>query len=493
MTMNKLLRLPAVAALFLLISCNDDFLTLAPISNANVDNFYSSESDFQLAVNGAYISLRSDGVFHDYVQLIGDMHSDNATVGTTAGVRTYFYELSEFKDQPTSPIYSAVWNDHYQGIYRCNMVLDQIDAVGFANETKKKQFIGETRFLRGLFYFNLVRIFGDVPLVLNSLNNIEASYTLGRTPTAEVYKAIVADLQVASQNLPTSYTGTNVGRATSGAAKGLLGKVFLTQKNYQEAAQSLAEVINSGRYQLLANFNDLWKPANKNSKESLFEVQFKKQAGTGTGSEFSVRYTPYLSGEVLVGVATTNGGYNIPTEDIVNAYTSADSRKSVSVAPSYVDQKGNNVTGLTGRYTRKFLGAYTVGQGADDNWPVLRYADVLLLYAEALNEVGFQAGGDAFKYLNQVRARAGLPALSASASDEKFRVSDQQAFRLAVEKERRLELAFEGHRWYDLVRTGRALEVLKTGKNIQPDQLLLPIPQQQININPKTITQNPGY
>ena len=491
--MNKIFRLPAVALLFLLSSCNDDFLTLAPISNANVDNFYSSENDFQLAVNGAYISLRSDGVFQDYVQLIGDMHSDNATVGTTAGVRSYFYELSEFKDQPASPIYSSVWNDHYQGIYRCNMVLDQIDAVSFANEARKKQFIGEARFLRGLFYFNLVRIFGDVPLVLNSLNNIDESYTLGRTPAAEVYKAIVADLQAASQNLPASYSGTDVGRATSGAAKGLLGKVFLTQKSYQEAAQALAEVINSGRYQLLANFNDLWKPANKNSKESLFEVQFKKQAGTNTGSEFSVRYTPYLSGTVLVGVATTNGGYNIPTEDIANAYTSADLRKSVSVATSYINQKGDVVTGLTGRYTRKFLGAYTVGQGADDNWPVLRYADVLLLYAEALNEVGFQAGGEAFKYLNQVRARAGLPALSANATDEKLRVPDQQAFRLAVETERRLELAFEGHRWYDLVRTGRALEVLKTGKNIQPDQLLLPVPQQQININPKTITQNPGY
>lgn len=353
--------------------------------------------------------------------------------------------------------------------------------------------MGEVRFLRGLMYFNLVRIFGDVPLVLHELKDIEASYALGRTSATEVYEAIVADLLFAVQNLPVSYTGTDIGRATSGAAKGILGKVYLTQKKYQEAAQVLGEVINSGQYQLLTNVADLWKPASKNSKESLFEVQFKKQAGANTGSNYSSRYTPYLSGVALIGFETTSGGFNTPTEDIVNAYTSADLRKSASVATSYTNQTGTVITGLSGRYTKKFLGAYTNGQGAEDNWPVLRYADVLLMYAEALNEVGFQSGGDAFKYLNAVRSRAGLPAMSSSATDDRYRILNQQSFRLAIETERRLELAFEGHRWFDLIRTGRALDVLKSSKNIQAYQLLLPIPQQQIDINPKVIKQNSGY
>jgi hypothetical protein len=481
------------AATFIVSSCSTDFLTLAPISNANVDNFYQSESDFKLAVNGAYVSLRSNGIFQDYVQLIGDMHSDNATVGTTAGARTSFYEMSEFNDQPSSTIFSSVWNDHYQGISRCNMILDRIGGVAFTDESKKNVVIGEARFLRGLMYFNLVRIFGDVPLVLHELKSIDDSYAQGRTPVGEIYEAIVADLLFAAQNLPVNYTGVDVGRVTSGASKGLLGKVYLTQKKFPEAAKVLAEVVSSGQYQLLPNFSDLWKTANKNSKEALFEVQFKKQAGVNTGSSYSSRYTPYLSGVALIGFETTSGGFNIPTEDIVNAYSSTDLRKTVSVATSYTNQTGMVITGLSGRYTKKFLGAYTNGQGAEDNWPVLRYADVLLMYAEALNEVGFQPDGDAFKHLNTVRTRAGLPALSSTSADSRYRISDQPAFRLAVETERRLELAFEGHRWFDLVRTGRALEVLKMKKPIKEFQLLMPIPQQQLDINPKTLKQNPGY
>lgn len=477
-----------------LVSCSDNFLDLAPISNANVDNFYKTENDFELAVNGAYVALRSNGVFHDYVPLIGDLHSDNSTVGTTAGARTAFFEMSEFLDQPTSTIVSTVWNNHYAGIARCNIVLDRIVAVAFDSESRKNQLIGEARFLRALFYFNLVRIFGEVPLVLREVKSIDLAYETGRSPVGEIYAAIEEDLVFASQNLAASYTGTNVGRATSGAAKGILGKAYLTQKKYEDAARVLKEVIGTGSYRLLPDFGDLWKTGNKNNAESLFEVQFRRQAGSGTGSNYSVRFTPYLSSAALVGAATTDGGYNTPTEDLMEAYAATDLRTSVSVAGGYTDLNGNYITGLSGRHTRKFLGTFIAGQGAEDNWPVLRYADVLLMCAEALNEVSFQPDGEAFNYLNQVRSRAGLEPLGSAAPDDDLRAGDQQAFRMAVEKERRLELAFEGHRWFDLVRTGRALEVLGSkGYTIRGHQLLFPVPQQQIDINPREIRQNDGY
>ncbi|WP_221307391.1 RagB/SusD family nutrient uptake outer membrane protein [Rhabdobacter roseus] len=492
--MNYMLSRRVIGLLFLLGSCTDQFLNLSPLSNANVENFYKTEKDFEVAVNGAYVSLRASGVFHDYVPLMGDLHSDNTTVGTTAGARTAFFEMSEFRDQPTSTIVSTVWNHHYEGIARCNIVLDRIEPVLFDSEPLKNQYIAEARFLRALYYFNLVRIFGDVPLIVKEVKSIDLAYGMGRTPVQDIYASIEADLQFATTHLPATYAAAQVGKATSGAAKGLLGKVYLTRRKFAESAQVLKEVISSGRYQLLPHFADLWKTTHKNSRESLFEVQFKKQAGSGTGSNYSVRFTPYLSSAVLVGAASTEGGYNTPTEDLLAAYSDSDLRKAVSVAEGYTDQNGNAVRGLSGRHTKKFLGAFTAGQGADDNWPVLRYADVLLLYAEALNEVGFQPAGEAFTYLNQVRARAGLAPLSPTATDEDLRVADQRAFRLALEKERRLELALEGHRWFDLVRTGRALEVLQSKQYpMQEYHLLFPIPQQQIDINPRVLTQNTGY
>ncbi len=479
----------------ILASCSDDFLSRIPISNASVDNFYHTEQDFELGVNGAYVSLRSSGVFHDYVPLIGDLHSDNTMVGTTAGDRVAFQEMSEFNDQSSSVIVTNVWNHHYVGIARCNTILSRIEPIAFENESRKDRLIAETRFLRALFYFNLVRIFGEVPLVLSEVKSIDLAYGMARTPVREIYDAIEADLIFASQKLPSSYSGSDVGRAASWAARGILGKVYLTQKKYVEAIPPLKEIISSGQYLLLPDFNALWKTTNKNNKESLFEVQFKKQAGFNTGSNYSSRFTPYLSSAALLGLRTTSGGYNTPTEDLMNAYKDPDLRKEISVAEGYTDENGNYVTGLSGRHTRKFLGAYTDSQGAEDNWPVLRYADVLLMCAEALNEVSFQPDGEAFIYLNQVRARAGLPpATTGSSSPEGVLIANQQQFREIIADERRLELAFEGHRWFDLVRTGKALEVLR-GKNydIQEYQLLLPIPQEQIDVNPRVIKQNSGY
>jgi hypothetical protein len=484
-----------IAAVFVIAftSCSKGFLEKAPISNANSANFYKTEADFKLAVNGAYASLTASGIFHDNVQLIGELRSDNATMGSTASSRVYYIDMSEFREQSASPISQSAWNDHYGAIARCNIITSRINGVPMSEDAKNR-ILAETRFLRGLYYFNLVRIFGDVPLVLQEITTTQTAYQMGRTATSEVYKSIEEDLLFAADHLPDNYATADKGRATSGAARGLLGKVYLTEKKYNEAVTALQTVINSGKYQLLGTFGNLWNTANKNSLESLFEVQFRKTAEANVGSSYSARYTPYLSGAALLGFESSSGGYNTPTEQMLTLYGSTDKRKEFSVAASYTATNGQQVTGLTGRHTRKFLGKPTNGQGAEDNWPVLRYADVLLMYAEALNEVSFQGSGAAFEAINAVRSRAGLGNLSSTTNDAALLVSNQAEFRLAVERERRWELAFEGHRWFDLVRTGRAMTVLQAaGKNIKPHQLLLPIPQEQIDINPGVIKQNEGY
>src|SRR5699024_6771289 len=244
---------------------------------------------------------------------------------------------------------------------------------------------------------------------------------------------------------------------------------------------------------LLSNYGDLWDVKNKNNRESIFDVQFKESTTNSTGARFSERYAPYLYPHL--GYYTTGGGYNIPTEDVINSYDPGDLWKDASVQESYVDDDGTIVTGLAGRFCLKFHDKPVEHEGSSDNCHVIRYADVLLMYAETLNEIGFEANGAAFKYLNKIRERAGLPDKTAGNSNSNLAINSQDEFRRAVWHERRVELAFEGHQWFDLVRTGQAIQVLTPKKNtdIKEYQLVLPIPQSQIDINPENLMQNKGY
>lgn len=470
----------------------ENFLELSPISNANVQNYYKTSQDFENAMIGAYSTLRSNGVYRDYIQLVGDLRSDNTEMGTTASVRFNFYELSEFKDQVNNTINTAVWNDHYTGIRRVHEILANINVLGDSENTFKERIEGESRFLRALFYFNLVRVFGDVPLITGRIASVEEAYAMGRTPKSEIYAQIIEDLTFAARVLPASVEGEE-GRATEGAALALLGKAYLTVHDFDNAKNVLAELIGLKRYELLENYGDLWIAAKKNHKESIFDVQFRKEASTSTGSNFTERYTPYLY--PYLSYYSTGGGYNIPTEDMINAYEEGDLRKDKSLRESYVNTNDVVIDGLEGRHCIKYFDMPTQSQGSDDNWPVIRYADVCLMYAEALNELSFEADGLAFTYLNEVRTRAGLPEKTFENPIPALAVNSQQEFRLAIEQERRVELAFEGHRWFDLVRTGRAIEVLnpKVEADIKEYQLVLPIPQTQVDINPEHIKQNPGY
>ena len=468
-------------ACLMLSSCKKDFLNLSPHSNMDISAFYKTANDIRVAVNGAYASLQLDGQYRTANWQVGEVRSDNS-YNWEGGGNFPDAEIDQFKESPSNSILNSMWLDTYHGILLCNIILNRIGAVDLEDDLKK-QYTGETQFLRALMYFNLVRTFGDIPLVVKETSSVEEGYLQGRAKVVDVYTQIIADLKSAAENLPVSYTEVDVGRATTGAARSLLGKVYLTQGDYASSAAILKEVIDAGTYHLVTNYGDLWKPANANGPESIFEVQYKK-GGNGTGSPYTNFFAPRGS-ELAVTVVGTAYGRNLPTADIIAAYETGDRRKNTSVALSY---QLNGQT-INDPYTLKYRDVPFVEGDANDNWTVLRYADVLLMYSEALNELNGGPVPDAFLAINNVRVRAGLDALSSSL--------DKAGFALAVEHERQVELAFEGHRWFDLVRTGRALDIMNAHFHgvitIKPYQLLFPVPQSQVNINPSLIKQNNGY
>jgi starch-binding outer membrane protein, SusD/RagB family len=469
----------------LLGSCSESFLDLKPISTATSDNFYRTADDFKNALNGGYAGLQSGGLAgNSYV--FGEITSDN-TVPVASGSVTDQDEFDRFYIKTTNPFIAGRWNDGYSVIARYNTILDKIGGVAM-DETLKGRYIAETKFLRAVVYFSLVQTFGDIPLILKPVATPDEGYAFGRTPKTDVYAQIEKDLTDAEAVLPVSYPAADIGRATKGAAKAFLGKVYLTQKKFAQAAPKLKEVIDLGVYALLPSYADVFKVANKNNKESVFDVQYKS-GGAGEGNAWPNSFAPQNSGNAVI--AFGGDGNNQPTLDIINAYEAGDLRKDVSVASSYTNAAGQIIPD---RFIKKYYDVPVAKNDNGNNIPLIRYSDVLLMYAEALNEVGYQSGGDAFTMLNMVRTRAGLPAKTSA------NTPTQEAFRMAIEQERRVELAFEGHRWFDLVRTGRAIAVLNSKKDqirlvseLTENNLVFPIPQSQIDINKEKIQQNAGY
>lgn len=470
---------------FLLSSCGKGFVELKPISNITTGNFYQSAEDFKNGLNGAYNSLMSGGTYGADSYVFAEIRSDNS-VPVPSGSVTDQDEFDRFYIRTTNPYINNRWSNSYTAIARCNAILGRIDPIAM-DDALKSRYIGEAKFLRALFYFNLVRTFGDVPLVLKEITNPDEGYEYGRNPKADVYAQIEKDLTEAAQALPVSYTGTDVGRATQGAAKAILGRVLLTEKKYGPAAIQLKAVIDLHQYELVPVYADFFKVSNKNNKETVFDVQYKS-GGVGQGNSWPNSFAPQNSGNAVIKFG--GGGNNAPTDDLVNEYEAGDERKDATVATSYVNSNG--VT-IPGNFVKKYYDVPATANDNGNNIPIIRYADVILMYAECLNEAGYAANGEAFTYLNDVRNRAGLNSLTTT------EVPNQAAFRLAMEHERRMEFAFENLRWYDLVRTDRAITVIN-GKSasinlvnpVTQQNLVFPIPQSQIDINKTKITQNEG-
>lgn len=467
-----------LTTLMVLCSSCGDFLNQEPISNGSVTGFYKTQADIEQGVAGAYNSLQSYKQYGANFIFFMEVRSDNTyteSITTSGGI---YGDFDLFRTTSTNSILDLTWAGCYEGIQRCNIVLGNIDNV-VMDETLRKQYKGEMLFIRALTYFNLVRIWGDVPLVIKEVKDPFEAFAFTRTPSTEVYQQIVTDLNDAAGLLSDKVEKARTGAITVGAANALLGKVYLTLKDYQKAENVLKKVIDSKVYNLLDNYGDVFNVLNKNSIESIFEIQYNKDV-TDQGSRFANIFAPKGSTEVTGGVGTSLGD-NTPTEDLYGKYEDGDLRKDISI--------GRISDGRL--YCKKFVVAPVLPNQSDANFIVLRYADVLLMYVEALNENNYKTDGDAFLYLNKIRERAGLKAYT---SEE---LPNQEMFRGAVWNERRFELAFENHRWFDLLRTGKAVEIMNASTDgeftVESYQLIYPIPQSQIDAAPDKMMQNDRY
>lgn len=456
-----------------LSSCSSEFIDLHPIADQNAGSFYRNANEMEQAVTAAYDALQSGYTANRFDHFM-EVASDNSYNDNTTQNGGEFANFDNFNLSSGNSVLNSAWSICYQGVQRCNIVLNRIDGISDMDAATRTIRTGETKFLRALNYFNIVRIWGDAPLVLHETSDPFEGFTHQRNPAAAIYEQVLKDLQEAVKVLPSE--PAQAGRATKGAAQTLLGKVYLTLGRYDEAAAILQEVISSNQYQLLTSFKEVFDENNKNNRESVFEIQFRHSTnGEGNNSP------------------DPNAGFvnNRPSPNIITLFESnPDDRFGASVRKDnmglYYSGKSVGIKGTDGTY-----GFNTI---------VLRYADVLLMASEALNELGYNRE-NAFGYLNQVRNRAN--AAPYAAGD----LPDQESFREALAKERRLELAFENHRWFDLLRTGKALEAMQAANkgvldplggsalnfSIQAHQLLFPVPQAQIDASGKVLTQNTGY
>ncbi len=456
----------------LMTACHSE-LDLAPVSEVTADNFYQKATDIEQGVVAAYDGLQSQGLYGQNYMFFMEIRSDNATVESPTNSGGVFGEFDLFSLSASNSVIERCWNDTYETISRCNIVLDRIDEIEDLSSERNNVLKGELKFIRALVYFNSVRIWGGIPLVTTTFSNSFDAFSVGKSSVNEVYSQIITDLTDAVNVLPAA---NEEGRATKGAANGLLGKVHLTLGNTSEAINALRAVTG---YTLLAAYEDNFGLDNENSDESIFEIQF--QAGNGEGSPYPNLVAPVGSGEVLLGGVGEQKGENIPTNDLYASFEDGDVRRDISIGDLG-----------TIKYASKLIAPPSNNRDSDVNIIVLRYADILLMLSEALNMQSYVADGEAFDLLNQVRNRAGLASLTSSD------LPDQASLSEAILAERRHEFVSENHRWFDLVRTGRAIEVMNASTTVftvSEAQLVYPIPQSAVDTmnDPTLLGQNPGY
>ncbi|MDR1600867.1 MAG: RagB/SusD family nutrient uptake outer membrane protein [Tannerella sp.] len=457
----------------ILWSCSESFLELSPISNANEASYYKTEKDFETAVVAAYATLYTEFAPESGISYCSEQMSDEATVYDMAGNVADKQAFKNYSLFPANTIVLQTWRSGYNSLLIVNTVINKLQTSSIS-EQLKTGYEAEMRFLRALYYFNLVRMFGDIPLVDEPIV-VSESYSRLRSSVSGIYDFIIEDLKFAADHLPLQSQVSRVGQASKGAAQGLLGKVYLTVNNKNAAKDVLGQVISSGEYELLSDYAHLWDLAHENSREALFEIQHV--AGpTSPSSPYHEYFCPYNN----MAISGQGFGVNQVTEDLWNEFEPDDPRRDLSIFTGYNDKGGN---WIEIKFPKKWWDPAWINSGSyyfENNFIVLRYADVLLMYAEAAADP---------VYLNMVRDRAGMPRYGEAGYPARY-----STLALAIEHERMVELSLEFHRWFDLKRTGRATTVLsaRKGKTITEQMLVLPVPQTEIDINPALI-QNPGY
>ncbi len=479
--MRKLIYITTL--LLVIVSCSHDFVELNPTSSVNVDVLYKTDKDFQDALTAVYNRLQSQ---YQSFYILGDMRSDDSWEEIAKNNSMSYSD--QFTTSSSDGLMNSSWSNYYIAIFRCNTLLSRIEDVDVSILNEKERHIAEAKFLRAFAYFDLVRIFGDVPLVTTPIS-VEESLETHREPVNNIYnQIIIPDLLAAENSLPDSYSGSEIGKPTKGAARALLGRVYMTINDFQNAESKLKEVTTMG-YSLLEDYNDLFDYLkDEHHSEYIFDIEYEE--GIGEGSQFTNLFAPnYVPFADFYGIGGFGNEHNNPTQTLISLFSDNDLRKDVSVGVTGGFYNADSVfvplpTSTNQTYTKKYLVPVAAMNDSRANWKVIRYADVLLMLAEALNENGKM--DQAIPYLNQVRERAGLTGYSTGMT--------QDALREAIAIERRLELSFEGVRWFDLVRTGKAYETLKD-KGMREYMVLWPIPLSQIEVvgDPSVFPQNPGY
>lgn len=490
--MEKQNKLLCILGLVVLMTSCEKNLDLAPLNTPTTATFYKTPQDAAAAVTGIYSTLQ--GIYGvENILTPTTVGSDDGVPFLTGNADRR--ALWSYNITPANIWTSGPWTAAYQGIQRANVAIARIPGIAM-DENLKNRYVAEAKFIRAMMYFNLVRFYGGVPLVKDETLSIE-NVELARASVEEVYNFIEADLKDAETTLPKVYTGSDIGRATQGAAKGLLAKSYLTRAGtaasspyWAQAAAKAKEVIDLGVYDLWADYADVFALRNKGGKESVFEILYITDVlGNPHTTYWAPRSAPIVPGN---GFGTIR-----PTKSLWDLYAADDKRRDITFLTSYVHPttgqtvnltiSGDNFALATSFWKLADMTSKIYG-GGGKSFPYMRFSEILLIYAEALNEVSGPTA-EAYSAINRVRTRAGLANLTGLTKDQ---------FKDAVLTERRIELAFEGQRWFDLVRTGRLLSAVNAetsfGRNpqIKPHHVLFPIPQVELGAN-RALVQNPGY
>ena len=476
-----------IVSLITFVGCKK-FLDLEPPYAQDAENYFQNQSDYELALIGAYDLLQAS-----FLSVwIGEIASDNTIAGGESVTDTEgLHQIDDMNHGGVNNELRSVFRWNYAGVTRANYILENKDNIDFPG---KDVIIGEARFLRAFYYFELVKFFGDVPLIINQRLGVEEVAQLNRAPVAQVYSQIEEDLIYSASVLPIS--SSIKGKATKGAALAFLGKAYLYQNKWTEASSTFNDIISNGWFSLIPDYADLFSVASENNSETVFDVQYSGLEGGGYGCLVCLEGN---AGPGFQGIRQYNGpiygdgnSYNLPTQNLYDFFPSSDPRRDFTILDieAFIAAQSNpqNISyaigagGHTGFYNNKYIKRQgEIGLPDNDltspvNYRVIRYADVLLMAAEA----NFQNGNTAFaeQYVNEVRQRAGVSPLSGITLND-------------IYNERRLELSCEGHRFFDLVRTNQASNAID-GFSVGTHELF-PIPQIEIDLAGGNWSQNPGY
>jgi starch-binding outer membrane protein, SusD/RagB family len=477
-----------IIALFLISACTEDFMDKTPLGELSDNSFWLTKNDLEYAVNDIYTYFsKAQHVGGDWVSVanlpVGDIRP-------TEGAENI--QMSNLDFKTTNPRLNTIWFACYDGIAAANRVINRAQTMDI-DDTFKNQKIAEAKFLRGYYYLNLVRAYGDVPLIIDEQTLASDLYPK-RTPKADVLAQMVTDFTEAASVLPVKWDDANIGRATKGAALGFMALTNLYQEKWDDAISNTEAIFALNQYALLPNYSDVYKFGNENTKESLFEAQYRDVLNGWVGNRGTLLQTfTAPRGIGLQYIAWGGWGGLYPSENVLKAFEPGDSRRGQIISPgqSFTFLQGNTYTMTEDAFpsglalTKYWYGVLPSGNNhSPQNIIMLKYSEAILNYAEALarsNRIP-----DAYVQINKIRTRAGLPNKNPSASIE--------ACIIDINKERRVENLFEQNCWYDLTRTKQAAKFVQDnyGKTLPDYKYLFPLPQSELDNNPSLI-QNPDY